>query len=43
LRPVTRLGLAGGLTAPLLTLWDESAGRLVSFREVARAARQAPA
>jgi len=43
LRPVTRLGLAGGLTAPLLTLWDESAGRLVSFRDVARVVRQTPA
>jgi hypothetical protein len=32
------LSLWGGLRAPWLTLWDEAGGRLVSFREAARAA-----
>jgi omega-6 fatty acid desaturase (delta-12 desaturase) len=35
-RPVRPLGLAGGLRAPWLTLWDETHGRLVSFRDAAR-------
>ena len=36
--PIEPLSLAGGLRAPWLTLWDEAKGRLVSFREAARAA-----
>ena len=35
--PVTPLSLAGGIRAPWFTLWDEARGRLVSFREAARA------
>jgi omega-6 fatty acid desaturase (delta-12 desaturase) len=35
LLPVKPLTLFGGLRAPWLTLWDESAGRLVRFRDVA--------
>jgi omega-6 fatty acid desaturase (delta-12 desaturase) len=35
--PVTPLSLAGGIRAPWFTLWDEASGRLVSFREAARA------
>jgi acyl-lipid omega-6 desaturase (Delta-12 desaturase) len=31
--PVPALSLRGGLRAPLLTLWDEAAGRLVRFRD----------
>lgn len=38
LRKVEPLTLRGGLRAPWLTLWDEAAGRLVSFREAARSA-----
>jgi acyl-lipid omega-6 desaturase (Delta-12 desaturase) len=33
LRPVTPLGLGGGLAASVLTLWDERRGRLVRFRD----------
>ena len=36
--PTKPLSLWGGLRAPWLTLWDEAGGRLVSFREAARAA-----
>jgi acyl-lipid omega-6 desaturase (Delta-12 desaturase) len=36
--PVEPLSLMGGLRAPWLTLWDETSGQLVSFREVARGA-----
>ncbi len=36
--PVEPLSLWGGLRAPWLTLWDEAKGRLVGFRDVARAA-----
>jgi omega-6 fatty acid desaturase (delta-12 desaturase) len=36
--PITPLSLGGGLRSPWLTLWDEASGRLVSFREGARAA-----
>ena len=36
LRPVPRLGLRAGLGAPRLALWDETAGRLVSFRDARR-------
>jgi len=35
LRPVQRLGLLGGLKAPWFTLWDETSGRLVRFRDIA--------
>jgi hypothetical protein len=38
LRPVQPLSLLGGLRAPWLTLWDETAGRLVRFRDVEKAA-----
>jgi omega-6 fatty acid desaturase (delta-12 desaturase) len=31
--PVPPLSLRSGLRAPLLTLWDEAAGRLVRFRD----------
>ncbi|MBS0538731.1 MAG: fatty acid desaturase [Proteobacteria bacterium] len=34
--PVAPLGLAAGLRAPWLTLWDEASGHLVSFRDAAR-------
>jgi omega-6 fatty acid desaturase (delta-12 desaturase) len=34
--PVRSLGLGAGLRAPLLTLWDEARGQLVSFRDAAR-------
>jgi len=34
--PVAPLSFRGGLRAPWLTLWDESRGRLVTFREAAR-------
>jgi omega-6 fatty acid desaturase (delta-12 desaturase) len=37
LLPMKPLGLLGGLRAPWLTLWDEAAGRLVRFRDVATA------
>lgn len=37
--PVPALRLGAGLRAPRLVLWDEAAGRLVSFREAHRAAR----
>ena len=33
--PVEPLSLMGGLRAPWLTLWDETRGRLVRFRDVA--------
>ena len=33
IRPVPRLGLGAGLTASLLTLWDDRRGRLVRFSE----------
>jgi omega-6 fatty acid desaturase (delta-12 desaturase) len=36
--PVKPLTLGGGIRAPWFTLWDEAKGRLVSFREAARAA-----
>jgi omega-6 fatty acid desaturase (delta-12 desaturase) len=36
--PVAPLTLMGGLRAPWLTLWDETRGRLVSFRDAARSA-----
>jgi omega-6 fatty acid desaturase (delta-12 desaturase) len=34
LRPTPSLSLRRGLAAPWLTLWDETAGRLVRFRDV---------
>lgn len=34
LLPVRPLGLLGGLRAPWLTLWDETSGQLVRFRDV---------
>lgn len=34
--PVEPLGLLGGLRAPFLTLWDETRGQLVTFRDVGR-------
>lgn len=36
LRPVPCLGLRAGLRAPRLALWDETAGRLVRFRDARR-------
>jgi len=33
LRPIPPLSLRRGLAAPSLTLWDETAGRLVRFRD----------
>lgn len=38
LRTVTTLGLRDGLRAPRCWLWDESRGRMVSFREAGRPA-----
>src|SRR5207237_8309134 len=43
LRPVQRLSLLGGLAAPWFTLWDETRGRLVRFRDVARGPQETPA
>jgi omega-6 fatty acid desaturase (delta-12 desaturase) len=37
LLPVKPLSLLGGLRAPWLTLWDEAAGRLIRFPDVAEA------
>jgi acyl-lipid omega-6 desaturase (Delta-12 desaturase) len=37
--PVAPLSLGGGLRAPWLTLWDETRGQLVSFREADRSVR----
>ena len=34
-RPVRGLGVMDGLRAPLLTLWDETSGRLVRFSDAA--------
>lgn len=42
LRPVPRLGLRAGLSAPRLTLWDEAAGRLVRFRDAQAAGSDTP-
>jgi omega-6 fatty acid desaturase (delta-12 desaturase) len=38
--PIEPLTLLGGLRAPLLTLWDETKGRLVSFRDATRLVRE---
>ena len=38
LRPVSRVGLLESFRCARLALWDEAAGRLVSFREARRAA-----
>ncbi|HEV2363617.1 MAG TPA: fatty acid desaturase [Caulobacteraceae bacterium] len=42
LRAATRLTLVGSLRCPRLALWNEAAGRLISFREMGRLARTLP-